>query len=570
MNLFQKILLVVAVLFMLGALLFTHYKPESNYDFGAWSLLPPLIAILLAFITRQVFLSLTVGVFIGSAMMSEGNFFQKLFFGFTNSLQTVVKALADEFHIGIVIFTLAIGGMVGVIAQTGGMKAIANALAKKAQSVRSTQFYTFLIGIAVFFDDYANSLIIGPTMRPLTELRRISREKLSFILDATAAPIAGLAFISTWIGYEVGLIGDALKAANIEGNAYGIFLQTIPYRYYNILMLFFIPFLIVLLRDFGPMLKAERRARTTGKTLNDDAQVMAFSEIDETRTEIPESKLKIRNALLPILTLIVVSLVGLWYNGGGLEQPFNFVGIRDAFGNADSSVVLLWASVFASIVALFLGVSQKFFTINEGIETWIKGVKSLIIAVIILTCAWSIGSITESIGAANYVVKIVSNSLPGGVIPIIVFVISCVVAFSTGTSWGTMAIMMPIAVPLAASYAPGIVNDLQLATIGACLTGAIFGDHCSPISDTTIMASMGASCDHLDHVKTQLPYAIVVALVSIVFCYLPLALGMNTWIAMIVGIVICFLIVRFYGKSTESAEEPVGVETARTFASDKI
>lgn len=551
---YRNALLLITLLLMVGSLLFTRYVPDTDYNFRAWSLLPPLVAILLAFVTRQVFLSLFLGVFIGSAMLVDGNFFVKLIQGYMGSCTAVIESVADKFHAGILIFTLTIGGMIGVISRMGGTKAIAAALAEKAKTVRSAQLFTMLMGVAVFFDDYANTLIVGPTMRPLTDAKRISREKLSYIVDSTAAPVAGMALISTWVGYELGLINDALKAVGIEANSYEIFLRSIPFRFYDILALVLVFLVGYLMKDFGPMLTAERRARKTGKVLADGAVPMSSLEFD-TAESSKDVNLRMSNALVPIITLVVVSFVGLWYSGGGTKLPFNLAGIRDAFGEADASVALFWGAACGSIVAICMGIFQKIITMNEAFKAWVNGAKSLVITCVILVFAWSLGSIAKEVGTADYLVGIITGALPAALLPALVFIISCIVAFATGTSWGTMAIMMPLAIPLANSYAPGVIGNLFLATLGAVLTGAIFGDHCSPISDTTIMSSMASSSDHIDHVRTQMPYALVVAGVAAVVGYLPGGFGLSPFISIILGIVVLYLIVRFIGKNPEEDEK---------------
>jgi Na+/H+ antiporter NhaC len=524
--------------------------PDSHYAFKAWSLLPPLVAIFLAFVTRQVFRSLFLGVYIGSSMLIPGNIFLKLTKGYLGTYTNVIGSVTDEFKIGILVFTLTIGGMIGVISRMGGTKAIALALAKRAKTPRSAQLFTYLLGVAVFFDDYANTLIVGPTMRPLTDEKRVSREKLSYIVDSTAAPVTGMALISTWVGYELGLINDALKAVGIDANAYEVFLRSIPFRFYDILALVMVFLVGYMLRDFGPMLSAERRARKTGKVLADGAIPMSSIEFD-TAAFPEDARLKVSNALIPIITLLVVALIGLWYNGGGLKLPFNLAGIREAFGEADASVALLWGSATGSIVALLLATRQKILSLHEAFEAWVNGAKSLIITCVILVLAWSLGGITEKIGTAEFLVSVVTEALPGWALPSLVFVISCVVAFATGTSWGTMAIMMPLAIPLAHAYAPGAMGNLFLGTLGAVLTGAIFGDHCSPISDTTIMSSMASSSDHIDHVKTQMPYALTVAAVAVFLGYIPAGLGFNPLLSILLGGGILYCLVRFVGKSTE-------------------
>lgn len=523
----------------------------TKMEFGILSLLPPLLAILLAFITKQVIISLLLGIFVGAVMLENWN----IFYGFLRTFDKyLLGAIADKWHAGILIFTLSIGGMVGVMTKMGGMKAIADALSKKAKSAKSAQIAAFIMGVAVFFDDYSNSLIVGPTMRPLTDKMRVSREKLSYIVDSTAAPVSGMALISTWVGYELGLIGDAFKGIGMDVNAYEIFLKSIPYRFYDIFALVMVFLVGYMLKDFGPMYKAEKRARLTGKTLADGAKPMASTDIE--KEGLKEGiKCKISNAVIPIAVLIVLGFVGLWYSGGGTSEPFTLAGIRTAFGNSDASIALLWSAIVASIVAIVMAVSQKIMTINEAMDSWVEGFKSLTITAIILTLAWSLGAVTENVGAANFLIKAITGTLPAAILPLLVFAISCLVSFATGTSWGTMAIMMPLAIPLANSFvANGTPAAFLITTLGSVLTGSIFGDHCSPISDTTIMSSMASACDHMDHVKTQMPYALAVAAISIVIGYIPAGLGLPAWVSLIAGVIVIWAMLRFFGKSTDIAE----------------
>ncbi|SHF19189.1 transporter, NhaC family [Marinitoga hydrogenitolerans DSM 16785] len=545
---------IMAVFVLLATLAFAEGGDAATINYGFWSIIPPLLAIILAFITKEVILSLLLGVFSGALInvfaTSSSGFFMKLIESYTKTFEYPVNALADGWHAGIIIFTLTIGGMVGVVAKMGGTRAIANALAKKAKTARSAQVATALMGVVIFFDDYANTLIVGPTMRPLTDKLRVSREKLSYIVDSTAAPVATMAAISTWIGYELGLIGDAFKSIGVEVNPYSVFFKSIPYRMYGLFALVMVFLVGFMLRDFGPMYEAEKRARLTGKVLADDAEPMLSTDF-ESELDNSNIPLKISNALVPILTLIIFAFIGLWYSGGGLENPFTWEGIRDAFGNSDASAALIWASALASIVAVAMAVSQGIMTLRKALEAWVEGAKSLVITTIILILAWSIGSIAIDLGTAEYLVQVISSALPGWSIPVLVFVISAIVAFATGTSWGTMAIMLPLAVPLAAAYTGNELTSLVYATLGAVLTGATFGDHCSPISDTTIMSSMASSADHIDHVKTQLPYSVTAALIAAVVGYVPVGLGLPVWISLILGITSLWVVLKFYGKSTD-------------------
>lgn len=556
------ILVILCMIFIMVLPAIAGNDVEEKVDFGIISLLPPLLAILLAFLTKQVLLSLFLGVFAGAMMLNGWN----PFFGFLRTLdEFIVGSLTDGdgWNAAIIIFTLSIGGMVGVISKMGGTKAIAEALAKKAKSPRSSQLVTWLLGVVVFFDDYANTLIVGPTMRPLTDKMKVSREKLAYIVDSTAAPVAGMALVSTWIGYEIGLINKAFAGLGIDANVYEVFVRTIPYRLYSIFALVMVITIALWQRDYGPMYKAEKRARLTGKVIADGAKPMAGKEITDTKLK-PGTKLRVVNALIPILTLIIVGFAGLWYSGYTVNEginPFTWEGIRICFGDADASVALIWAAIIASLVAIIMAISQRILKLSEAFDAWVDGSKSLLLTCMILVLAWSLGSVTEQVGAADYLVAAVSNTLPGAVLPIIVFLISCLIAFATGTSWGTMAIVLPLAAPLAASY---ISSDpasapLMLATLGSVLTGSIFGDHCSPISDTTIMSSMASASDHIDHVKTQIPYALTGAALALVgYAVIGLMSKVTPWITLpvvlVMGIGGILLIVRFIGKSVKEKD----------------
>lgn len=551
---------------VLSVVSISGFAEGEDGGFGMLSLLPPLLAIVLALVTKQVILSLFLGIFAGAIMLNGYNVFD----GFLRTLdQYILGSLADSWNAAIIIFTLSIGGMIGIVQKTGGTKAIADWFATKAKSARSAQIATSCLGVAVFFDDYANTLIVGPTMRPLSDKLNVSREKLAYIVDSTAAPVVGLAAVSTWVGYEIGLIKEAyaviLSGMGIEEmpNVFMLFLKSVPFTFYNIFAIVIVFTIALSGRDWGPMLKAERRART-GKVLGDDAKPM----LDKTMEQItvPEGiKPKMSSAIVPVLTLLLVSFFGLWYNGWLATDstlPFfgNFEQIRDYFGNADASVVLIWGAITASIVAGAMAMFNKILTLEETFDSWVEGCKSLLITGIILILAWSIGSVTGEVGTADYLISVVGTSIPLIILPIIVFVISCLVAFSTGTSWGTMAIVIPIAVPMATKLvgADTLVSIegsyAILAALSAVLSGSIFGDHCSPISDTTIMSSMAAGSDHIDHVKTQIPYAVLGAIVAIL-AYLFVGLFnyalWSAFVAILLGIVIIVSVVMIFFKKVE-------------------
>ncbi len=538
---------------------------QVNADkWGIWTLIPPLVAIILAFITKNVLLSLFTGVFSGVyiLLIEKHNIFSSFIFGFLKVTQEILEAISSPWNAGIILQTLTIGGLIALISRMGGAKAIAKSLSKKAKSPTSAQIYTWLLGIVVFFDDYANALTVGPIMRPVTDKMRISREKLSFIIDSTAAPIAGIALISTWVGYELGLIKDGFDAIGQDVSAYSIFVSTIPFRFYNIFILIFIFFSAILLREFGPMRRAELRTRKTGKVHSATAELM--SDLESQGIQPKENiKLRIVNAVLPISTLIIVAFLGLYYNGYqtimagdniGLinkinDIPLSMFSLRHCFSNSNAAIVLFQAALFSSILAAVMGRLQKIFSIKEAIEIWVKGVKSLIITILILALAWTLSSIVKELGTARYLVNILSGRIPPFLLSSIIFILGATISFATGTSYGTMGILMPLTIPLAYAISP---DPLFLSiNIGAVLTGAIFGDHCSPISDTTILSSMGASCDHIDHVRTQLFYAISVAIIAILFGYIPVSLGVPVWLSLFIGSSVIFLLIFFIGKKVD-------------------
>ena len=531
--------------------------------FGLWTLIPPMVAIILAFITKNVIVSLFIGILSGSFLISltEHSFFGAIVQAFLDFVNRALNSLADPWNAGIVLQVLAIGGVINLVAKMGGAKAIAEALAKKAKTVKSTQLTTWLLGLCVFFDDYANSLIVGPIMRPVADKMKLSREKLSFIIDATAAPVAGLAIISTWIGLEVSLIGEGFKAIGFEESGFGVFLQTIPYRFYNILILAFIVITAVTLKEFGPMRKAEIAARK-GKVKRNDEVAVSTSEMDELEPK-EGVQLSIWNAIVPIGALIISALVAFYYSGYStiisgddatlqtfmMNSPLSFKGIMEAFAASDASVALLQSALFASIVAIIMGVVKKIFTVSEAIEVWIDGMKTLIITGAILILAWSLGSVIKEVGTAHYLVEILQGAIPAFLLPSLIFILGAVISFSTGTAYGTMTILMPLAIPLAYSINPEM--SFVVVSVSAVLTGAIFGDHCSPISDTTILSSMGAGCNHIDHVKTQIWYSLFVASITILFGYIPAGLGLPIYIVLPLALTAVFVGVQIFGKKVE-------------------
>ncbi|MDU4659669.1 Na+/H+ antiporter NhaC family protein [Clostridium butyricum] len=560
--------LVVLMMPTIAAFASDDVAGDNAAKFGLLTILPPLVAIALAFITKNVVISLFLGTLSGCFLLqiSGNNIIYAIVNSFLDFVQRALNSLADPWNAGIVLQVMVIGGVISLVSKMGGAKAIAEALAKRAKTPRSAQLITWLLGILVFFDDYANSLIVGPIMKPVADKMKISREKLSFIIDATAAPIAGIMIISTWIGLEVGLIKDGFESIGQSADAFGVFLNTIPYRFYNILILIFVVATSYFLRDFGPMRKAEIKARK-GKISETNKEIALDKAAEDEMAPKEGVKLSIWNAIIPIGALMISALISFYYSGytsimGGEDaalqaimtnSPMSFTAIREAFSASDASVALFQSALFASIVAIAMGVGKKIFTFSEAVDVWVDGMKGLIITGVILILAWSLSSVIKELGTAAFLVQMLSNSVPKFLLPSIIFILGAVISFATGTAYGTMGILMPLAIPLSYSISPDF--GYVVISTSAVLTGAIFGDHCSPISDTTIMSSMGAGCHHIDHVKTQMPYALTVAAITVICGYIPAGLGISVWIVLPIAAIVTCGVVYFVGKPVDNVEE---------------
>ena len=560
--------LVVLMMPTIAAFASDDVAGDNAAKFGLLTILPPLVAIALAFITKNVVISLFLGTLSGCFLLqiSGNNIIYAIVNSFLDFVQRALNSLADPWNAGIVLQVMVIGGVISLVSKMGGAKAIAEALAKRAKTPRSAQLITWLLGILVFFDDYANSLIVGPIMKPVADKMKISREKLSFIIDATAAPIAGIMIISTWIGLEVGLIKDGFESIGQSADAFGVFLNTIPYRFYNILILIFVVATSYFLRDFGPMRKAEIKARK-GQISETNKEIALDKAAEDEMAPKEGVKLSIWNAIIPIGALMISALISFYYSGytsimGGEDaalqaimtnSPMSFTAIREAFSASDASVALFQSALFASIVAIAMGVGKKIFTFSEAVDVWVDGMKGLIITGVILILAWSLSSVIKELGTAAFLVQMLSNSVPKFLLPSIIFILGAVISFATGTAYGTMGILMPLAIPLSYSISPDF--GYVVISTSAVLTGAIFGDHCSPISDTTIMSSMGAGCHHIDHVKTQMPYALTVAAITVICGYIPAGLGISVWIVLPIAAIVTCGVVYFVGKPVDNVEE---------------
>ena len=540
---------------------------DNSVRFGVLTLLPPLVAIALAFVTKETILSLFVGVFVGEFMLcvNDMNIVSTLVNAFLNMGTQIIACMSDPWNAGIILQCLLIGGIIQLVTKMGGAKALADEFAKRADTPKKAQLFTWLLGLCVFFDDYANSLIVGPIMRPVMDKLHVSRQKLAFVVDATAAPVAGIAIISTWIGLEISLIASGFQSVGVTNiTGFGIFLQTIPYRFYNIFILIFIVISALTLYEFGPMKKAEQKARARKE--DEEIVVLEAPGFEEVQP-VEGIKLSVWNAIIPIGTLIVGTLIAFYWSGyttilGGEDQaliaimkssPLSFNGVYTAFSQADASVALFQAALLASIVAMVMAVGEKILTIEDAISEWIGGMKTITITGVILLLAWSLGSVIGEVGTADYLVGVLGNSIPAFIVPSLIFILGAVISFATGTSYGTMSILMPLAIPLAWAISSGDMSFTIVATSGV-LTGAIFGDHCSPISDTTILSSMGTSCNHIDHVTTQMYYSIFVGTITILVGYIPAGLGVPFYYSLPVGIVAMYVGLKLIGEKVDFEE----------------
>jgi Na+/H+ antiporter NhaC len=535
----------------------TELASQSPVVLPGWvSIMPALFAILIALVFRQVIPAIFSGVWLG-AWLSYGFSWAGFWHGLLDSVQVyVLSALSDTGHLSVLIFSLMIGGLIGIVSANGGTVGIVERIVGFANSPRRGQVTAGFLGLAIFFDDYANTLVVGNTMRPVTDRLRISREKLAYIVDSTAAPVAALALVTTWIGYEVGLIDAAVRS--IEGYdeaAYSVFLSSVFYSFYPILAIVFVFGVALMRRDFGPMYRAERRAMEEGLLLRPGAEV-GMSEAEAEAMKAKEGKpRRAINAVIPVGVLVFGTLIGIYVTGVSASEPG--ASFRDVIGNGDSYKSLVWASLLGVMVAALLSVVQRILTLGEVVEAWYTGLKALMFAAIILVLAWSLSAVNETLHTGAYLASVLGEHLSPHLLPAAVFVLSAITAFATGTSWGVMGIVMPLTVPLAWAIMEinGLTEDptnmhIFYSSVSAVLAGAVWGDHCSPISDTTILSSMASGCDHVDHVRTQLPYALSVGVVGLLVGTIPVGFGLyDWWVGLVVGGVVLLAMLRFLGKT---------------------
>ncbi len=488
-------------------------KPTSHFYMTFWSLLPPVIAIGLALITKEVYSSLFVGIVIGGLLYSNFNFEGTLTHVFNEG---IVSVLSDAYNVGILIFLVILGIMVILMNKAGGSAAFGRWATSHIKTRAGAQLATIALGVLIFIDDYFNCLTVGSVMRPVSDKSKISRAKLSYVIDATAAPVCIIAPVSSWAAAVASYVED--------GNGLYLFIRTIPFNFYALLTIVMMIFLALTGMDYGPMAKHEKNARENGDIFS------GMEEYADAAAEASNPNGKVMDLVLPIAVLIISCVIGMIYSGGFFEGT----GFVEAFSNSDASIGLMLGSAVALILTMIYYLIRRSISFSEITAAIPEGFKSMVPAILILTFAWSLKAMTDSLGAKQFVEAVVKGSASGfqSFLPAIVFLIGVFLAFATGTSWGTFGILIPITL---AVFPLG--NPIGVICVSACMAGAVCGDHCSPISDTTIMASAGAQCNHVTHVSTQLPYAITVAAVSFV-SYIIAGFVPNALIALPVAIVL--------------------------------
>ncbi len=495
-----------------------------------WALVPPVVAIVLALITKEVYSSLFVGILVGGLFVSGFSFEGTITHIFNDGFAAV---LSDSYNVGILIFLVVLGAMVSLMNRAGGSAAFGHFAKEKIKSRAGAQLATVALGVLIFIDDYFNCLTVGSVMKPVTDEHKVSRAKLAYLIDATAAPVCIIAPISSWAAAVSGFV---------EGeDGFSIFIRAIPYNYYALLTIVMMIAIILLNINYGPMRAHEANALkgdlfTSGKAAASNEKIPV------------NSKGKVIDLVIPIITLIVCCVIGMIYTGGFFEGE----GFVTAFSNSDASVGLALGSICAMLITIIIYLIRRVLSFGECMECLPDGFKAMVPAILILTFAWTLKAMTDSLGAAEFVAAVMEQSAGAlmNFLPAIIFLVGCFLAFSTGTSWGTFGILIPIVVAVFANSNP----QLMIISISACMAGAVCGDHCSPISDTTIMASAGAQCDHVNHVSTQLPYALTVAAVSFV-TYLVAGFAQNPWVPLPVGILLlllCLVLIKNFGNTKEA------------------
>lgn len=507
-----------------------EYVPQLYGTF--WSLVPPIVAIALALITKEVYSSLFIGIVIGGILYAIGSPDYNLFEGtFRHVLYDgIIGNLSDSYNVGILVFLVILGAIVCLMNKSGGSAAFGRWAQEHIHSRVGAQLATVALGVLIFVDDYFNCLTVGSVMRPITEGHKVSKAKLAYLIDATAAPVCIIAPISSWAAAVSGFVG--------EGEGFKVFISAIPYNYYALLTLFFMIGITILRIDYGPMKKHEENAILHNDIYTTPERPYADAEMEAS----DDGKGKVIDLVIPVIILIVFCIGGIMYSGGFFSGENGFI---DAFANSDAAAGLSLGSVLAMILIVIYFMFRRTIKFTEAMESIPDGFKAMVAAILILTMAWTIKTMTESLGAADYVAGLVESGAESfmNFLPAVVFLVGCGLAFATGTSWGTFGVLIPIVMAVFEGYDP----TMEVISISACMAGAVMGDHCSPISDTTIMSSAGAQCYHINHVSTQIPYACTVAAVSVV-CYIIAGFVRNAAISLVIAFVLMALVLLILKK----------------------
>ena len=507
----------------------------SHYYNTFWALVPSLVAIILALITKEVYSSLFIGIVFGAILAANGNFEMTLNTVFTNG---IVASVANSYNVGILVFLVILGAIVAMMNKAGGSAAFGRWAQVHIKSRRGAQLATTVLGCLIFIDDYFNCLTVGSVMRPVTDRHKISRAKLAYLIDATAAPVCIIAPISSWDAAVSGFVED--------GSGLALFIRTIPYNFYALLTIVMMLTLTAKDIEFGPMARYEKNAKK-GDLFS------GANPYEGVKDDVPEGKGRVIDLVLPILVLVTCCVIGMIYTGGF----FSGADFITAFSDSDASVGLMLGSAFGLLFAIIYYVARKSFSFREAMNCVPEGFKAMVPAIMILIFAWSLNGITSYLGADLYVAGLIENSAKGlqMFLPAVIFLIGCGLSFATGTSWGTFGILIPI-VLRAFPWSAG--NPISIVCVAACMAGAVCGDHCSPISDTTIMSSAGAQCEHVNHVSTQLPYALTAAAVSAVGYLLAGIFAVKNIppvVALPFAILFIIIVVMALGKKTDNAAE---------------
>lgn len=522
-------------------------------DYGFWAVIPPLLTIVLAIITKEVLLSLFIGVFTGCMILTSGNPIHSIvkmvevFVGtYDENGNLIPGAVTDPWNMMVLMIIILLGGLIGLMVRSGGSAAFGALLGRRIKSRKGAQGTTWLIGMLIFFDDYFNALTNGAIMRPISDSYGVSREKLSYIIDSTAVGICLVVPLSSWVAFICSLIGDSYTRAGLEGDPFKVFLTAIPYNYYAWLAILMVLVVVYFNLDFGPMAKAEKRTIETGKLC--DKTFSGGGADEDDYSTIEQANGKPIDLLAPILLLIVCAFIFMLFTGGFFENW----DLMDAVNNMDGMLAITYSFGISVVFAILFYAIRGLSTITESIAAFVTGTKSIIYVLMLLAFAWAIGGVGEELDTAGYMVQIFQGNIPAFLTPVFIFIIACVMTFSTGATWGTYAIMIPLAVPL------GVAMDVSvLACVTAVIGGGGFGNHCSPLADTAILSSAASNIRHTDHIKTQIPYSVTCALVACVG-YIISGFVDNWFIPLIVVfglfIVVVFILNKLFGQSRYKLE----------------